>query len=259
MSGIITITSDWHNNDYYTGAVKAGILGRINNVNFVDVSHNIDSFNHIQAAFILKSVYKNFPDGTIHLLAVNSELGENEHFVVAKYENQYFIANDNGCLGLIFNDKPDLVIKINTGTYFDGSTFPEKSVFADLACYILKKGEIEEVGEQVPDVVRKPELLPQIDNNEINAKIIYIDSYKNAITNITRSIFEENIGDKKFEISLENSFTKVNQLSHSYKDVDTGSILCLFNSLGLLEIAVRQGKATQLFNLTTRSQVRIKF
>ncbi len=259
MTKLVTLTSDWHNSDYYSGAVKASILSKIADVNFIDISNSIQTFNHIQAAFILKSVYNKFPAGTIHIFAVNSELDDNEHFAVAKYEEQYFIANDNGSLGLIFDNKPEIVVKPDTGNNYTGSTFPELSVFCDIVSFILKNGDIKEIGNSLPDVVRKPRLLPQIDKNEINATIIYIDSYQNAITNITKDIFDKYISGKNFLLSIENSSIKINSISNSYKDVETGSILCLFNSLDLLEIAIRDAKLCKLLNLSTKLQVRIKF
>jgi len=259
LNKFVTIISDWNNADFYLGSVKAAIISSAPNVSFIDVNNNIESFNYVQAAFVLKSIYKNFPDGTIHILAVNSELDENEHFAVVKENNQYFIANDNGIFGLIFSKNPELVVKIYTGKYFQGSTFPEFSVFADIVSYIANDNPIENLGEIVDDVNRKSELLPQIEPNEITGKVIHIDSYQNAITNISKSFFDNYVANNEFEISLDNNQYKINKIVASYKDVDSGNILCLFNSLGLLEFAVREGKAAQMFKLSTRSQIRIKF
>lgn len=259
MRKLVSIISDWKNSDYYLGSLKAAVISQVSNLEFVDISHSIDAFNHIQAAFILRSVYKKFPDGTIHILAVNTELGKNERFIVAVYHNQYFIANDNGSLGLIFDNKPELAVVPDTGIDFPGSTFPELSIFSNIIPYIVNGGDIKELGDVCDDVNRKSSLLPQIEPGEINANVIYIDSYENAICNFTKEMFAEHIGDKDFEISLENSNTKIRKISPSYKNVETGNILCLFNSLGLLEIAVREGRAASLFNISSRSQIRIRF
>ncbi len=259
LGRIVTIISDWHNDDYYTCAVKAEILSRTTGLTFIDITHSVESFNHIQAAFILKSVYKKFPPGTIHLFAVNSVPEAGENYVVAKYHDQYFIATNNGSLGLIFDDKPEEVREINTSASLFSETFPELNIFCKIVCDIHQADNILNIGGKTTDVVRRPSLLPQIDKNEINAKIIYIDSYKNGITNITKDIFEDHINTKKFEISIENSLTKIKRISSNYKSVESGNILCLFNSLQLLEISVREGKAAQLLNLSTRTQIRIKF
>ncbi len=255
----MSIISDWKNSDYYLGSLKASVISQVSDVDFIDISHNVEAFNHIQASFILKSVYSKFPEGTIHIIAVNSELGKNERFIVAYYQKHYFIANDNGSLGLVFDKKPELAVAPDTGTSFPGSTFPELSIFANIIPFIANGGDIKELGDVCDDVTRKTALLPQIEPGEINANVIYIDSYENAICNIPEELFIEHIGEKSFEISIENSGTRIRKICKSYKDVETGNILCLFNTLGLLEIAVREGKAARLFNLSSRSQIRIRF
>ncbi|MFY9590445.1 MAG: SAM hydroxide adenosyltransferase, partial [Bacteroidales bacterium] len=87
----------------------------------------------------------------------------------------------------------------------------------------------------------------------------YIHSYQNAITNISREIFKDYVGDKIFEILINTNNITVSEIKQSYKEVDSGEIVCIFNSLGLLEIAIRDGKATQLLNLGIRSEIRIKY
>ena len=39
MTKIVTLTTDWHNSDYYIGAVKASILSSEPDTTFVDISH----------------------------------------------------------------------------------------------------------------------------------------------------------------------------------------------------------------------------
>jgi S-adenosylmethionine hydrolase len=259
VAGIVTLTTDWHNSDYYIGAVKALILSKVSDVIITDISHNITSFSIQQAAFILKSTYKNFPSGTVHIIGVDSEPKTGGNIVVANYKNQYFICNNNGTLGLVFENKPDLTIVIDIGSDYEGSTFPELTVFSEIASFICLGGNIRELGEIVDDVIRSPELLPQIDNNEITGSVIYIDSFSNVITNISIELFETFVKDRNFEILLNSNYHKTNKIYKSYKEVNRGDIVCLFNSLGLLEIAIREGKASLLLNLDRRSLIRIKY
>ena len=46
---VITLTSDLGTVDYYVSVVKATILRQLENVNIVDISHNIAPFNIIHA------------------------------------------------------------------------------------------------------------------------------------------------------------------------------------------------------------------
>lgn len=259
MAQIITFTTDWHNSDYYVGAVKAAIISRLPAVVFVDISHNIEPFSISQAAFVLKSSFIGFPPGTIHIIGVDSEPDENGKLLIAKYRSQYFICNDNGCTGLIFDEKPEIAVLSETGFAFPGSCFTELNVFAQIATYIGKQQDITELGIVVDDVKRNAGLNPQIEPDMINGEVIYIDSYYNAITNITKEIFDEYVAGSKFDILLNTNLLKTSSVHSSYKQVERGEMVCIFNSLGLLEIAIREGKASQLLNLNRKSAVRIRF
>jgi S-adenosyl-L-methionine hydrolase (adenosine-forming) len=89
--------------------------------------------------------------------------------------------------------------------------------------------------------------------------VIYIDSYQNAITNITRDLYERIGKGRKFEIALQSNHYKLNRINRTYSETSTGELLVLFNSLGLLEVAINKGNAAELLSLTTSSVVRIRF
>ena len=54
---IITLISDLGNKDYYLPSLKANILSQIDNINIVDISHEIDHFNILQGALVLKKLF----------------------------------------------------------------------------------------------------------------------------------------------------------------------------------------------------------
>ncbi len=257
MAKIVTLTTDWHNSDYYIGAVKASILSECQDAVFVDISHNIEHFNWQQAGFILKSLVDDFPKNTIHIIGVGSEPDAETDIVVAKYRNQYFIGANNGSLGIIFSQKPDCVVSVDFGADNEECCFVEKNIFSQIAKYIYCDGDIMRLGEINDDVKRYTEVEPQITPKGILGSVIYIDSYGNAITNIRKEFFEEVVGDSKFEILLNTLSHKTNRISLSYKDVEEPEIVCLFNSVGLLEVALRGASAHDLLGLRYDSRIRI--
>lgn len=257
MTKIVTLTTDWHNSDYYIGAVKASVLSSESDTVFVDISHNIEHFNWQQAAFVLGSVINDFPAGTIHIIGVDSEPKGDMKVIVAKYMKQYFICTDNGTLGIIFKDEPELAVAIDVGTGNEDCVFIEKNVFAEIAKFMLRGKDIRQLGEEIEDVTRYTDLAPQTTPRGLLGNIIYIDSYGNAISNISREIFDNTVGDNDFEILLNTHSYKVTQIYQSYKEVEASEIVCIFNSLGLLEIAINGGSAKNLLGLRQDSQIRI--
>ena len=98
-----------------------------------------------------------------------------------------------------------------------------------------------------------------IDKSGITGSVIYIDSFRNAITNITRDLFDRIGEGRAFEIYPQNNYYIITRLNNFYHETAPGEILAIFNSVGLLEIAISKGNAADLLNLSTNSSVRIKF
>jgi S-adenosylmethionine hydrolase len=255
---IITLTSDWNQNDFYVASVKGRILNTCPDVTIVDISHQIQTFNNLQAAFVLRNSFRNFPDGTIHIIAVNSMSDKEKPLVLVKALNHFFITCDNGVFGLLLDEEPEKIIRINTGSG-RGSSFVALDVFCKVACDLIKGKKPEDIGTASNNLNRNIPVLPAIDESLINGSVIYIDSYRNAITNISRELFEK-IGKKRpFDIFVQSNHYKINKINSAYNETSAGEILALFNSVDLLEIAINSGNAADLLNLDINSVIRIKF
>jgi S-adenosylmethionine hydrolase len=102
-------------------------------------------------------------------------------------------------------------------------------------------------------------LRPVLDNNLINGSVIYIDSFSNAITNVTKETFEKIGAGKPYEIFIQSNHYRIDKINETYEDSLSGELLAIFNSVDLLEIAINHGAAADLLNLNINSAVRIKF
>jgi S-adenosylmethionine hydrolase len=253
---IVTLISDWYQDDYYIASVRGRILSRCPDSVFVDVSHNVPAFNTAIAGFITKNTFHHFPPGTIHLIAVQSIPGKDGSHVALKYRDHFFIGNDNGIFGLILDEEPQEAVTLKTDV---PGTFPELTVFAEAACdIIINKGRLPE-GRDHGMLKKQVPMLPAIDENVINGSILYIDSYRNAITNITRDIFEQIGRGRSFEILVQSNHYRINRIRPTYDDSLSGELIALFNNSGYLEIAIQYGNAAELLNLDVSSSVRIRF
>jgi S-adenosylmethionine hydrolase len=253
---IVTLTSDWNSDDYYSAAVKGKILSHCPDTIVFDITNQVPPFNIALAAFQLKHAYRHFPADTIHIIAVNSETKEKRPYIALKANNQYFIGYDNGIFGLIFDHDPEEIVSIDSSK---AGTFPELSVFTEAACEIIRTGKISGLGSKYTRLYKQVSMLPAIDESVINGSVIYIDSYKNAFTNISRELFDQIGKGRPFEIFVQSNHNRIDRLNINYSDSSMGEMLALFNSLGLLEIAINEGNAADLLNLAHNSSVRIKF
>ena len=254
---VITLTTDWKDNDYYIGCMKGALLSKLPGCIIIDISHQIKSFNITQAAFVLRNCYTYYPAGTIHIMGINSEPEQNQQHILVKAHEQFFIGTDNGIFSLLFKEKVNQIINISNKKLI--TTFPELDLFIDIAVQIDKGTDIKKLGTELSEFQKRIPLRATIDDSVITGSIVYIDSYRNAITNISHDLFER-IGNKRsFELFVQSNSYRIRKINNFYNETSPGELLALFNSLDLLEIAINKGNAADLLNLSTNSSVRIKF
>ncbi len=255
---IITLTSDWNNNDFYVAALKGKILSNCPNVTIIDISHQVQAFSVSQAAFVVKNSYRNFPKRSVHIIAVNTEPGKDQPHVVVKSDNHFFIGCDNGIFGLLFDTLPQEVVKI-VNKSADQERFTAFNVFSRVDCQLIRGNKLLEIGEKYDNLNRKVPILPTIDDSVMTGSVLYIDSFKNAITNISEAAFNNLKKNRRFDIYIQSNHYKVSKINKTYRETSVGELLVLFNSVGFLEIAINNGNAADLLNLSVGAQVRIKF
>src|SRR5688500_6784420 len=110
---VITFLSDFGYTDHYVAAVKAKLLSQDPECKVVDITHAIEPFNIAHAEYVLGSVYHEFPEGTVHLVGVDSHGSKLGRFHAARHKGHYFLLPDNGLLSLITDGQPELVVELN--------------------------------------------------------------------------------------------------------------------------------------------------
>lgn len=256
---IITLTSDWSENDFYVASIKGKLLTSCPEATVIDITHRIKPFNTAQAAFVLRNSYPNFPENTIHIIAVNSEPESGQHLLAARINNQYFLCADNGLLGLLGDPEPEVVVTLDDLMDEEPVTFVSRYHFAEAACALASGKSLVDLGTPTTAYKRQVPLRPTLEDNTITGSVIYIDSYQNAITNISKELFQRTASGRKFQIFVQSKHYMLTRLSRRYNEAPPGELLALFNSAGLLEIAIRNGNAAGLLKLNTNSTIRIEF
>lgn len=273
---IITLTTDFGTKDHFVGAVKGAIYSTVPDAKIVDISHRISPFNITETAYILKNAYKNFPEGTIHIVGVDSELSESNKHIAMLLNGHYFVCPDNGLISMIASEiNPSKIVEINIHDRLE-SSFSVLDVFVQVAAHIARGGTLEVIGKPLETYKKLFELQPKIasDLSSISGNVIYIDNYGNVISNITEKLFKE-VG-KGRDFTLSASRYTFNKINYKYCDiVDTsqdsmfrqsdGNKLSIFNSAGYIEIAIYRsnlttvGGASSLLGLDYRDSIKLEF
>jgi S-adenosylmethionine hydrolase len=254
---IVTLCSDWGLKDPYLAAVKGKILSQVPDAFIVDISHDIPPFNSIQAAFILKNCYKDFPSGTIHVVAVNTEESTKTPHTIVEVDGQYIVGSDNGVFSMILDKAPDKIIEMDIPQDSGYFTFSAYNRFVSAVTEIAKGTPLEKLGDAKNSLNQKIPFQPVTDGSVLKGMVIYVDNFENAITNISEKQFLEFGQNRKFEISLRGD--RLTKIDTAYSDVSIGDIVALFGTHGFLEIAVNMGNASSLLGLYLDEIVRVEF
>jgi S-adenosyl-L-methionine hydrolase (adenosine-forming) len=245
---LVTLTSDIGNQDYLAGAIKGRLL-RINpEFQIIDISHSLSPFNYPQAAYVCRSAIKNFPEYTFHIVFVNLFESRPDQMLLAFHKDQYIICADNGLLGMILEERPDIVVGVPLDKVAIKNTLYCVDVVAKAITQLWNGEAIENVG--VPDTayIEKNPLRPLLGDDWIEGQIIFIDNFENVVVNITQEQFEQQRKGRRFKIVFKRDEI-IERISGSYADVPQGEKLVLFNSAGYMEIAINKGNAAGLFGL----------
>lgn len=253
---IVTLTTDWGNQDFYLGMLMGKLYTISPDIQLVGLSHHVPSFNYMHAAFLIKHSFRFFPAGTVHLCMVNSDTSDNLRILFFEYQNHYFILPDNGSISLILEDIPEVIYAVPID---DSRSFGSLDSVALAFEAIISDNGLADFAVEVSGIKRFTPIRPVPETDGITGSVIYIDSYYNVITNISREDFESIRKSRRYTIYVQSYSHGIARLSKSYKDVEKGDLLALFNTLGLLEIAVREGYAAQMYSLSVGSNIMVKF
>ena len=234
MTRIITFISDFGDQDWFVAAVKGEILKLCKNVLLIDISHKIAPHDIRAAAFLLKSVYKNFPVGTINLAVVDPGVGSERKPVLVESEGYYFVGPDNGIFSYIYTAK-SRVYKLRTKKPVS-STFHARDIFGPSAARLANGVKPNELGNRLKEYVRFEFPRLRKENRKIHGEVVYIDHFGNLITNIPNNLKLKEFMIKNRTIAVKNS----------YSEAGRREIVSVHGSIGYYEIAANMASAQRI-------------
>lgn len=257
---IITLITDWGLQDHYLAMTKGRIWSLVPNVNIVDITHLITPYDFTGAAFILRNCYRDFPDGTIHIIAVAAKSSFSASHVVVKHDNQLFIGTNNGFFSFVFDKQPTEIWELNTKQQEENLLYPSRDIYAPTAAALAKGISIEKMAHRIYEIEQMKLMESHIRENTIRGRIIHIDHYENAYTNITREKFEKVAKpDQSFEILFKTGSRHTVKLSNNFEEVKNGRLGLLFTTDEYLTIIINQGNAAGLLGLHKDDEVTLIF
>lgn len=252
--GLITFLSDFGNTDHYVAAVKAKFLSSNSAVQILDISHAVEPYNIVHGSFILNAVFRDFPTGTVHLVAVDSQGSRQRKFIAIKFEEHYFVAADNGLLSLFIESQSVEMVELPVAT---PTTFAAKDILAPAALALVEGVPLESLGARITQYRELINRQLRLSDHAITGHVVHVDHYGNLITNISRDSMDAIGHDRPFTVKFARE--TVQKISGDFTHVDEGDVMCFYNQQGFLSIAINKGHAAELLGLHFDSQVNILF
>jgi hypothetical protein len=256
---LVTLLTDFGTADPYVAAMKGVILSACPAATIVDITHDIPPQDVMAAAFVLVQAALRFPPDTLHVVVVDPGVGTGRGILVGQFDQQLFLFPDNGVITFVANTVPTktLVIVRNAAYLPVGpvsTTFHGRDIFAPLAGKILNGLDIAKLGPQPATykTLELPEVLKQ--QGRITGQVIYVDRFGNLISNITAQAVQRRWTDVS-RLVVSCAGRGIGPLCSTYAHTVEGEALALFNSMGLVEVAVNRGSARRLLGAAVGSEV----
>ena len=258
--------------DAYVAAMKGVILGINPEAKLVDICHTIKPQHISQAAFVLSTVYRFFPERTIHVVVVDPGVGTKRRAIILRAPLADFIAPDNGVLSYVIRDfgeitpaeQPELVelpngleaVAITRPEFWRSpvsATFHGRDIFAPVAARLSLGVPPADFGEAIRTVTVIPLAYPyKTRANMLVGQIIHIDHFGNLITNIK----SDDLPQAKQAITVEVGGRSISGLRLTYEE--SGGLLALIGSSGYLEISLRGDAASDFLHAEVGDKVKIR-
>lgn len=257
---VITFVSDFGTEDHYVAAVKAAIIKRNPDSKIIDISHQISPSDIGHAAYVLKSVYSDFPEHSVHLCAIGHGTREAARQIAIQWNNHFFIGPDNGIFSLIGDMENGKIVEIVSKGNHQFSTFIAKDLLAEAAATLVKDQKLESLGPIQESLKKLFARQLKVTKREIAGNVVRVDHYGNLITNIDQKEFEtirKLNGNSQFQIQFGREI--LNKINSSFNEVESGECYVLFNSNRYIQIGINQGNASELLGLQLDTPIHIYF
>jgi len=274
MAAIITLTTDFGLTDAYVAEVKGVILGINPEAKIVDICHSIRPQDISQAAFVLSTAYKFFPQKTVHVVVVDPGVGSERRAIILRTPQADFVAPDNGVLSYVIQESLAAPVDNNTGcrqvelepglqavaitrSRFWRSpvspTFHGRDIFAPVAARLSLGVPPVDFGEEVTSVRVLPLSRPcRAPDGALVGHIIHVDGFGNLITDIR----DDDLPLVREAVIIDVGGRRILGLSRTY--AEGGGLLALIGGSGYLEISVKEGNASTFLDAGIGDEVKVE-
>lgn len=253
----ISFLSDFGSADEFVGVVH-GVVARIDpEIRVIDIAHGIPRGDVRSGALTLMRAIQYMPEG-VALAVVDPGVGTSRRAVALRTEWGYFVGPDNGLLApaVAMVGGTDLAVSLEAPEFripAEGGTFEGRDLFAPAAAVLASgQAKIDELGPEIAPDSMTPLMLPLVEPGGLSAvgEVLWVDRYGNSQTNITPGDLEGVGVSSGDQVAVRVGATEhVLEWVSAYGDVEPGEGMVHVDSYGQIAVAVRGGRADEIYGL----------
>lgn len=259
---LITLLTDFGDRDWFVAGMKGVILSIHPDACIVDLSHQIAPHRIDEAAYFLASCYREFPEGTIHVVVVDPGVGSARRAIAVKSARYFFLGPDNGILSYIFRDEQPVEVREIDQQKFrretPGHTFDGRDLFAPAAARLAKHEPFESYGPVIEECLRCSIPQPHWEHAGLVGEVAYVDRFGNLISNLTSQHLEElRSTTSRRQLAIRIGDRVIKDLVDSYSNGSAGQPYALINSDGRIEIFLKEASAADLLHVGKGERIEV--
>jgi hypothetical protein len=232
---VILLFTDFGAADLYVPQVKAALLTEAPGAVILDLLHEVPAFDVAAGAHLLAALHGRFPPGSVFLAVVDPGVGGSRRAVAVEAHGRWFVGPDNGLLSVVAARAPaSRVWRIVWRPADLSDSFHARDLVAPVAARIADG--------RLPAEWLQAETGLEVDFGAADAaRIIHLDRYGNAMTGLRSA-------NATRESVLESRSRKI-RYARVFAEAEPGEPFWYANSLGLVEVALREGSAAAALGL----------
>lgn len=263
---IVTLTTDYGLRDGYGAALKGAMLSLAPALRIVDVSHLVPPNDVMEAAFVLGEAMEVFPDGTVHLVTVETTARHAKPPIAARFtvgDREFsYVGPDNGTLALLAPSESVVeAVRLDRPEWWrlpdPVGTFEGRDRLGPVAAHLASGVALDRIGSPTDDLVTMHWPMPKADDQGIDGWVAHIDRYGNCITNITRDHLDRYGRDRSVKCFV--GSTRLNGLHARLSGVAPGDPAGAFDSADRLYVGINGGNAAEMLSVHRGASVNIVF
>ena len=260
---IVSLLTDYGNEDEFVGVCHAVIRGIAPDVPIVDLTHGIERYGVREGAIVLRNSLPYVPVG-VHVAIVDPQVGTERRGVALRTgDGRALVGPDNGLLSLAWESCGGVIEAVDISRSPHrlepvSATFHGRDIFAPVAAQLAAGAELADAGQHVePDELQVLQLpRPQIREGEVVAHVLVVDRFGNASLDVAHAdlagsgltlgtAVEIDVGGERFTATFAQTFA----------DVRPGDVILYEDAYRTLAIAMNRGDAAATLRLAPDATV----